>query len=101
MAEGGEERSAVVGMSWECCHQLTCVFPDLREWIDAWLLLFRSRLTFRASLASVTAAQSATTAGAEVLEQYGTHTHTSNTQQVREHSTEHAFMSRSRKEREN
>ena len=38
LAESAEERSAVVGVSWECCHQLACIFSDLRKWIEGWLL---------------------------------------------------------------
>ncbi len=65
---------------------------NLCEWVKGWLLLFWSRLTFRASVALMTAAQRATTAGAEVRNNME-HSHTTpNTQQVREQATAHALV---------
>jgi len=96
LAEGREERGTVVGVHRESTHQLACVLTDLREWIEGWTLFFWSRLTLRASLAPMTAAQSATTADAEVLEQFGTPHTPPNTQQVREQSTAHALRGRRR-----
>ncbi len=40
LAEGAEERGAMMGVHRESTHQLACVLTNLREWIEGWLLLF-------------------------------------------------------------
>ncbi len=51
LAEGGEEGSAVVGVSWECCHQLARVLSHLREWIKGRMLFRRWSALSKACLA--------------------------------------------------
>ena len=69
LAEGVQQRGAVVGVDGEGGHQLCRVFADLCKWINAWLLLFCRGLTLCALLASMGAPQRASTAAAEMLEQ--------------------------------
>ena len=99
LAESGEEGSAVMGVHRKGTHQLACILTDLREWIEGWMLFFCSRLALCALLAPVVAPQHATTAGAEVLEQYGTRHSPPNTHQVREQSAAHALHARRTEER--
>ena len=39
LAERIKERGAMVGVSWECCHQSRCVFCELETRIDVLLLI--------------------------------------------------------------
>ena len=41
LAEGREERGAMMGVHRESTHQLACVLPNLREWIEGGMLFFR------------------------------------------------------------
>ncbi len=41
LAEGGEERGAMVGVHRESIHQLACVLTDLCEWVDDRMLILR------------------------------------------------------------
>ena len=91
LAESGEERGAMMGVSWECCHQLTCVLTDLREWIEGWLLFFGLTATVPTQLMLVCCCEQLS-ARTPVLPPPHTTAHTTpNTHQVREQTTEHAM----------
>ena len=101
LAESGEERGAMMGVHRKSIHQLACVLTDLCEWVEGGMLfLGRSAASMTLGVAVVVSEAESTTAPT-LSPHNSTPQRTPNTQQVREHTTAHAFMSRSRKEREN
>jgi len=45
LAERLQQRSAMMGVHRKRGHELACVFSDLREWVNGWLLIRSSALT--------------------------------------------------------
>ncbi len=94
LAEGGEERGAMMGVHRQSIHQLACVLTDLCEWVEGWMIIQLHRCrgsTVSATRMTIIAAQWMAALTAPMLPQFATRHTTPITQQVSEHSTAHAL----------